>query len=407
MIHFRIRSERIQTRTIEIRRKVALIRAVWLGLLAPSIHVFLTMALPAYQISIVPSLLIGATVLLGMNLYGRRKRVESAVVAELDRRFGLGDLLVTAAEVDRRGARSVLDRRLLEDGAAAIAGLGGERAISDAPVRLEWEALFGVSLLLLGSFAVREASWAPLDPDKLPPISLASSNAGSGETMGSGPVSAGDRTAGLEGLASAFGSMAAGAEAAEALGRGDARAAARALRALADRAPELSTDGRETLSEALGFAAEKMSDASSDLAQAARNAAEALEADDDSSSEGLADLASALDAVAGRSDPAAEAPEVLETNGPNLERLEVRGERIDQLGDESAGGQIGRSAAGRGGDRAEGGSGDGGRSAGSGATEGRSSAGSGDISANFGADVDPRSRTVLRRYFAAEGSESP
>lgn len=414
MINFRIRSERLQARVLALRARVALFRAAWLSLLPVLSLVLFTIIAPDSQSRVWPWLAAGVAVFLAAAGLGRRRRDESNVIRDLDRRLGLGELLVTAAEVDQRGAKTALERRLLEDGASAIARFGGESAISDRPVRIEREALIGVCLILFGTLAVREALRLPPDPDRLPPIALPSSAGGSGPGAGAGNAgegpgegqgrSPGGRTPGLSPLAGAFASSAASASAAAALNDGDARGAARALRALADRADELSPGGRRTLGEALAGAADKVDDTDSELAYAARHAAEALQDENASASEGLSELAAALDAIAGRGLQTNPTPSVRERGGPALDRLaDAGGEAAENLSAGDAAGGVERSAAGRGQADAAGRNLDrmGSRTGTPGSVTGDGGA------AGFGAGIAPELRPIVLRYFAADGPRAP
>ncbi len=416
MINFRIRSERIQARVVGIRMRVALIRAAWLALVPILGFVLATIIRPDVRLSVWPWFAAGALVFVAGAGLGRRQRAESDVIRELDRKLGLGELLVTAAEVDRRGARTTLEKRLLDDGAAAIARFGGERAISDRPVRIEREALIGVCLIIFGTLAVREALRLPPDPDRLPPIAILSSGAGPGDGSGPGsePGTGGDgdgggsgttpggRTPGLSPIAGAFTATAAGSETAAALNEGDARGAARALRSLADRAEELSPDGRKALGDALAKAAEDFGADGSELAEAARSASDALRAEDDSASEGLSALASALDAAASRGLADSPPPSIREREGPPLDRLQGAGATSnDALNSRARRGAVERSAAGRGG-APDGDSPIGQRRAGSTAPSASDGGTSG-----FGGKLSPEQRPIVLRYFASQREAAP
>lgn len=402
MINFRIRSERIIAQANAVRSRVALTRAAWLALLPVLAPILAGILVPERGLPIWPWAVGGAAVFALAVGLGRRPPAESEIIAGLDRRHGLGDLLVTSAEVDRRGARTALERRLLDDGAMAIARLGGERAISDRPVRIERETLVGIALVLFGALTFREALRTPPDPDRLPPIEFASGWAGvdrPGTALG---TAAGGRTPGLGPLADALSTTAAGADAEAALRSGDARAGARALRALADRVQDVSPEGRRALGEALSTAADSLGDSRPDVADAARRASEALSDEERSSSDGLSELAAALDSIAGRGFEAVPTPSVLERDGPDLERLAgAGGSDGDTVDGGGSRGTVERSAAGRGAVPAA--------DALDSTRSWRASPSGAEVgaAAGLGAGIPREQRPIVLRYFSAYEREAP
>lgn len=422
MINFRIRAERLLSRAQAIRTRAARLRGAWLAGLPIVGLATVRLLWPAAGAGARPwpwILAAGLVFALAWTLAGRR-RGGADVLRDLDREMGLGDLLVTAEEVDRRGARSALERRLLEDGAAAIARFGGERALSDRAIRLERDALVGIGLVAFGLVVLGEARRVPPHPDRLPPIEVPAAAGGAGERPGAdgaghGNVGStgqgGGGMPGTDALARAFGATAAGAEVAAALEQGDGRTAARAVRALADRIDEMSPAGREALGQAMSGAG---SSADDELARAARSASDALQGDGERAADGLAELAAALDSLAGRAPRAVATPSIVERPGPGAEvgRLDAAGDSAASRFDTSVGSGVDRSAAGRGQDstavQGPGGSGArAGERAGSSAGRDRAARGMAPSAPGSAAGLPPDVRPIVLRYFSAAGRPAP
>ncbi len=327
MIHFRVRYERLRDRLGWVRRRAALVRAAWLALAVPLAGVVLSILRGA---ALAPGLwLVGAGLVFVLAAWwGGRPAPEGALDRDLDRRFGLDELLVTAVEVDRRGPRGAIEARLLDDAASAVAEIGGERAIDGRATRREVETFAALGLILAGLWLLAGTLGGPPPQARLPEIAA---GGGGGDGAGSGPGS-GDGLGGGGGspamgrLAAELGDHAAARGIAAALGKGDPAAAARAARALADRAEALSPAGRAELSRTLDSLAEDLGPQDPTLAEALREAGRALrDPAAPSPNGGIERLAEALDALAGSS-AARPAPTVAPRGRPGLpaERLAVQ-----------------------------------------------------------------------------------
>ncbi len=230
-----------------------------------------------------------------------RRRPVSELGRELDRRYELDDLMITAVEVDQRGPRSNVEGRLLDDAATAVATLGDERAIDDRASRREGETAAALLLVVVGLWLLVGTVGRPMPVEALPPLS---DHGGEGTSDGSGAGASGsggsgDPSEGLGALAGALGDHAAAREIALALAGGDAAQAAREARSLAERAGDLSSAGRRDLADVLSQAADEVEPTDPDLARALRQAAQAIESPDpDSAASGVDRLARELDALA-------------------------------------------------------------------------------------------------------------
>lgn len=299
MIHFRIRYERLRDRLGSIRKRVAILRSLWIGAIVPLAGLLLYLL---DLIPLSPRWFFGAALFVALAAYllQLRRARSKPIEGELDRRFGLDELLVTAVEVDKRGAKAGLEARLLDDAATAVAQLGDARAIDGSQARREAETLAGLVLFTLGLWLLVGTLRGLPDSGRLPGLPDPA-----GEVQGPGDGgdfgSAGD-TGGSEAaaeLASELGDHAAARDIAEALAAGNPAAAARAARALADRAESLSPKGRQALAEAMTAAAERLRPVDAELADALDEAGDALgDGDGGGPSAGIERLAEELDALA-------------------------------------------------------------------------------------------------------------
>jgi len=283
MIHFRLRYERLRDRLRQVARGVALARAGLVGVLVGGAGAVMTALDPGGPWAHWPLVALLATAVAEIALDSRARR--TPIDALLDRRFELDELIVTAVEVDRRGPRNGLEVRLLDDAASALAGLGGERAVSWRPVAVEIEQLLGAGLLALGLVLLAHVRGTPVLPGRLPAVpGLAGLGAGGGSADGgqvpgrgagdgASPGTGGGPSPGQRALADALADQAAAGDAASALRRGDEAGSARALRALADAAPRVSEAGRDGLQAALDAAAEAIAPTEPEFARELRGAA--------------------------------------------------------------------------------------------------------------------------------------
>lgn len=360
MIHFRVRYERLRLRISRTRRRVILLRALWIALLVPLGATALRVAAAADPDRL---LLLAVTLLvfLAAAAWGARSAAESEPSRLLDQRYGLGELIVTAVEVDGRGPSTAIEERLLDDAASAVTVIGSERSVGGSAVRREGETVLGLLLVIGGLWILSGAAAAEHTTDRLPTVSWSAiggldSEPGGGVGPGAGPGEgrgAGSGTSpALDSLASALGDHAAALTIARALEDGDPAAAARMARALADRAPELTDSGRHDLADALHEAAANVEEQEPDLADALRRAGRALESPDPvAAAPGVEQLASELDMMAARGGTLgaeAGAPEALSREGPPAARLAVEPEENTlgpaEHGDVSSSGRTDRGA---------------------------------------------------------------
>lgn len=275
MIHFRVRFEHLGEHLASTRRRVGLWRAAWLALVLPCL------GLAGAGLGLwgwAPWLwLVGALVAFALAAWlAARQTAGDQLGRWLDRRYRMDELLVTALEVDRRGPQGVMETRLLDDAAMAVARLDRGPAADPRPVRREMETTAALGLLLAGLWLLAASAAGGGSSERLPALAAPGGDpslaAGSGG--GQGPSMRGAGEAGWSGMAAALDDHAAALSLAAALRRGDSAAAARSARALADQAPSLSDQGRQELSEALQQAAAAAPDQS--LRSALDSAAQAL-----------------------------------------------------------------------------------------------------------------------------------
>lgn len=241
-----------------------------------------------------------------LQRWRRSRRGPEDDAAAIDRRFGLGELMVTALEVDRRPLPRGVELALLGDASATARRLRQGPLLGGAP-RRAGELVAALALLAGGTWLLALVrpldSLAPFPP--LGRLSLAGSGGGAGSGgMGEGPgLLPGSAAAGAAGgLAGSLSDHGAGREIAEALAMGDPQQAAAAARRLADRADQLSPAGRRSLSEALRQAARQLAEPQAELRSALDAAALAL------GGQALADKAS-LERMADQLARLSEAPE--------------------------------------------------------------------------------------------------
>ncbi len=302
MIHFRVRYERLAGLLARRRWRVAVWRGAWLALLVPLAGLALAMmgATPRWWVV----WWVAAAVFAAATWYFGRTVSLGDLGRRLDRRFRLAELLVTAVEVDRRGPRSSVETRLLDDAAMAVARLSQGGTVADAAVRREVEMTVAVGLMLAGLWLLSGALTPIPPPLRLAALSLPAPGGGSGMDVAAGP---GGRGPGpgpgpgpgsapiLEGVAEALGDQAVTLGVAAALRAADPAQAAREVRALADRAAALSPTGRADLAAAMAQAAAAASDTA--LAETLAAVSAALrQTEPVRLSESLARLATALDA---------------------------------------------------------------------------------------------------------------
>ncbi len=202
-----------------------------------------------------------------------------AMAAELDRRFELGDLLVTALEVDRRTPHRPIEAALLDDAARRAGQLASGALLGDAPRRAR---SLTASLALLAAGLWLLALARPTDRvlplpalQALGPMGQGGEGPGAGHAQG---LAAGSAAAGAAGdLARTLADHGAGRDIADALARGDPALAAAAARRLADRSAQLSPAGRRDLGKALRQASSLIPAEQGALREALEAAATALE----------------------------------------------------------------------------------------------------------------------------------
>jgi hypothetical protein len=273
----------------------------------------------------------------GLLWWQQRRRPELELSRELDRRFGLDELLVTAVEVDRRGPGSPLEERLLDDAASAVTRLSRDTAVRAAGRQSgrEAETLLAIALILAGLWLLAGTLGDRPAVARLPALldgagGLPGGGEGPGANVGQGAGAAaggwGDSPA-LGTLASALGDYAAAREVAAALRDGDPAAAARAARALASQAHALSAGGRAELADALHRAADELDAADPELGSALHEAGRDLESPrPDAAAAGVGRLAAALDELAFKGTPGSGARPTtppLTRSGPPAVRLVV------------------------------------------------------------------------------------
>lgn len=301
MIDFRVRYEGLARRETRDRMLIDLLRGSWIGAsvaLAAAVGGLLRPSPAPGGLAVIA---LGVAVFVGAILLVRRaRRVD--LIHDLERRHGLGDLLVTALEVDGRGAATGLDVRLLSDAAATLSRLSTDRSSLGAAARLEAETLFGVVCVLLGVLLLGTVRDPLADVDRLPPLEVGSAASGWGASGSSGAASGGrtsHTSAGpgdLAGMAPELADHAASRAMAEALSRGDLGEAAREARALAGSVAAMSGIGRQQLATTLSEAAAALGDAEGTIGEALDEAGEALAGDsDEAAAAALSQLASAFD----------------------------------------------------------------------------------------------------------------
>lgn len=324
MIHFRIRYEGLRGRLGSVRRRAGLVRAAWLALLAPlgGLALFVAGRGP-----LAPGgwWLAAAAVFGGAAAWLLRPAAPGAVDRDLDRRFGLNELLVTAVEVDRRGVRSPIETRLLDDAALAVSSIGDDGALDGLTPRREAETLAALAMVLAGLWLLAGTLAGPPDTARLPDLGPPTADGTGAEDGGD---AAGSRGAGaspeLGLMAGALVDHAAARDIADALAAGNPAAAARAARALADRADGLSSTGRDALAETLSALGDDLDAPHPDLARALDEAARALRAGGRATpGAGIEGLAEQLDSLAGGAlaTPHARTPRM--RDGPPAARLVV------------------------------------------------------------------------------------
>jgi hypothetical protein len=171
VIHFRVRYERLRDRLAGRRRRVAVLRAAWLALLAPIAAVA---GAAAGGTTVRPAFLLAITAIVfgaGALTAGRRLG-DSDLARWLDRAFRLDDLLVTALEVDARGPASDLESRLLDDAATALSHVERDPDILADATRLEAETAVALSLVLAGIWLLSGTLEPAAATSRLPGIQL-------------------------------------------------------------------------------------------------------------------------------------------------------------------------------------------------------------------------------------------
>ena len=331
MIHFRLRYEGVRDTLVQLRSRVRGLRAAWRGIAALALLLPITALWPRYAATDAPKawgpILLGLPIVVaGVSwLWDRRSERREASPAWLDRRLGLGELLVTAYEVDRRGARTGPERWLLDDAASALAERAHPRALRGDAVEREVEALWAALLLAIGL----GMAWGWLRG--LPAVAELGPPGSRGQGGAPGAVGHEARTgdsAALRGLGGQWSDHAALRPAARALERGDAASGARALRALADRAPQLSEVGARDLAEAMADSASAGSQALRDALEAAERALREGEAAEQAAA--LESLAGAIEQLPG-SAGARRVPAAMDDrrDGPASPRLAVEPKALD------------------------------------------------------------------------------
>ncbi len=402
MIHFRIRFEAVRDRLAEGRRRGRWLRAGWRGIVALALCMLVDSVLSYTAIEGMPLsgwIVLPIFVVIASVLRDLRNDQQTDPAGWLDRQLGLGELLVTAVEVDRRGPTSGPERWLLDDAASALAEQSAHPALRSREVATETEAL--VAALLMATGILLTTGWlhAPV-PDAW---SLGSGPPGRGGPPGAAGPGQGPGVGGLGiDLAPAgdrMGDHAALRDTARAFQAGNAADGARALRQLADHVPELSERGSAEVAEAIREAAERIpqSEAGSALADAMRVAGESLKTPDRAAqAEALDNVASALEEAA-RSAEASRGqgptPRAELREGPLAERLRSSGAPVAVPTGRTA--QEAAIAAGR-----SGGAVDSGEAGNAGVARDAQDAGVRDALPPSGRGMDANDRAIVQRYFA-------
>jgi len=355
LIHFRLRYERLRDHLGSARRRALLLRALWLALMLPAAGLLLHIAGAA---PLAPrAWLVGAGLafFLAWGWLSRSAR-RANLERDLDRRFGLDELLVTAVEVDRRGARGAVEVRLLDDAATTVAELGDARQLTGNGSRREAEMLVGLGLVWVGLWLLAGTLAGLPVLDRLPGLPSPDGDLVGPEGPGAGPQGPGRASAAGARLACVLGDHAAAREIANALAAGNPKAAAKAARSLADRVGGLSEAGRRALAAALAEASRDLEALDPDLAEALDAAQKALESEDPSDrAAGIDRLADELDALEELRRDASPLPvEVSQRLGPPLDALapDARPLGLKASGRAGAPRSVGRSRAGGGTTRA-------------------------------------------------------
>jgi hypothetical protein len=340
MLQFRLRYPPLVARMARGRGMAMGLRAAWLAAAVPLLvaagGVGGVESPPVAAVAVAYIVVLSAAVALG----ARRSTGDTG--RELDRRFGLDDLLVTAVEVDRRGPSTELDERLLRDAAEAAALLEDRSArVIGGGVRREAETLVASILLVAGLTLLGTGGYEPAAVPRLGDVGLPAGQFGGGGAGGgdAGADGGGGSDGGSSGRdAGAYGDIAreladhaATRGLSRALGQGEPAAAAREARGLAAAPAELSDAGRADLAEALGDAAAAARERDPALADALLDASAAVhETADDDVAEDAAPLeemeavAAAIEAAwrTGSAPGAARrTPEAASRAGPPVERL--------------------------------------------------------------------------------------
>jgi hypothetical protein len=266
-----------------------------------------------------------AAIGIGVALLLRPQLSPHEAARRLDRRFHLDEQLATAIEIaeSKPAPESVAARLVAQSNSTAqlLRRRIAQRQrppwndlitlLALLPVALGLLILSGISdLNLVGATLPLPPLAAPQDPaqqftDQPPPPPDQSGVLTPGEgapAPGAGQQPGQDQQTGaqgdprsLEALADALRDQSATRSAAEAIDRGDLSSAAQQLRELADQASQLSQDARDGLADALRDAAERIEAQDPALADRLRQSAEGLEQGGQQASEALDDLARALD----------------------------------------------------------------------------------------------------------------
>ena len=282
------------------RRRLRLaLRAVWIALAVWSAGLLAGL----FGLTLPPLVLLGiavATLLLGLGYALFSNPSLTTLARGLDFHYELAEQLATADEVARRGPRTIVEGRLLDDSDDLLQQM---RRYFRAQPLIPWrelETAVAVALLAAGlTLATRPLLPAAQSPVALPELPVPTAPT---ETAREQPTEQpveqprqpelspeGQQAA--EAIADALRDNGATRPAADALDGGDLAGAARELRELADQADQLSQGARNDLAESLRDAADQLEGAQPELADDLRQQADGIQQGGQEAADALDDLA--------------------------------------------------------------------------------------------------------------------
>jgi len=302
-------------RALRRRRRFRLaLRAVWLALAVWSVGLLAGL----FSLQVPPLVLLGvvvATLLLGLGYAVLSNPSLGTLARGLDFHYDLAEQLATADEVARRGTRTAVEGRLLEDSDDLLQQM--QRYFRAQPLVPWREIETAVAVLLLAAgltLATRPLLPAAQSPVALPELPVpAAPTETAREQPTEQPVEqqqpelSPQAQQAAEAIADALRDNGATRPAADALDNSDVGGAARELRELADQADQLSQDARSDLAESLRGAAEQLAGEQPELAEQLRRQADGIEQGGQEAAEALDDLARTVEELGQAPGQAAEA----------------------------------------------------------------------------------------------------